>query len=171
MSDRGGGAERRERPERPERPGWIGVLGGGSAAAGLVLIGLAYLAVAPVRAHLANIRGDGEVADVFREYRVFSQLDAAPARCAAVRADLEPLWAAHREEYEAIARDPSPTLSHGLRRLKLWSDLRVAWARAIARHEVGVLDYPAYAAAHPHPMDRLLIRDPAAGRNRTTGNP
>lgn len=145
------------------------MLAAAGAVAGLAAIALLWSWSAPVRGHMANIRNEGEVAAIVprEDIRVWPSSPDGFAdwerELAAVRAEVEPIYAANRRDLDAVLAAPSPTLSHGLRRLRLWSDLKVAWATALARHGLGIERYAFYAASRPAPVDLLLLDAPAAG--------
>ncbi len=151
--------------EAAARVGWVGRIAAATAVAGLGVVVAAYFATAEVRAQIANIRGDGEVGAILAQRpRIdlrspeWSRPISLP-RFVAVRSDVEPVWAAHRAALAPIARSraPSPTFTHGLSVISGWSELKLAWARSLVRHELDQAVYGDRASEQPHPMDALLL--------------
>jgi hypothetical protein len=155
----------------PAPVGALGTLAAAGALAGLGVILTVFALSAPIRAAIANVQGEGEFGVIVASIVPSSATgESVGEQVRAVRAEIEPLWQACQADLGPLRgvsarRVPSPTLSHApcaslrtsLQRLTRWSDLRLAWARVLARRGVTLDVYARRAAQAPHPADPFLL--------------
>jgi len=142
------------------------------AILGIALFAAAYIQLSPLLEAISNLRDEGEVG------RILEAASSARAAAAAtgpgdsspefssirreaafrrVREEVRTAFEANRRQLEPILERPEPSFTAGLRRLSLWSTLKVEWARSLARHGLAIADYRELSVREPDLIDRLLL--------------
>ena len=120
------------------------------ALVGLGAIGVALWLLWPLRADLENVRNENEVARALAAGRPDGDRDFV-----AVRREVDREFAARAAALApALDGTGGASLAARVRALRAWSELKVAWARALAAHGMTVEEY---RRAAPAPYDGLLV--------------